>query len=101
MSMTHKEIGALADYLRHPNVEDYGMHREKCRQAAELLDMAKYSFWIELNNREIEHLREADELVRVNDLLDRFIDVDEAYGHTPWNLSQIINNIAMVAGVEE
>ena len=99
--MTHKEIGALADYLRHPNTGDIAGLREKCRQAEELLDEAKYGFWIELNHREIEHLREADEIVRVNDLLDRFIDVDASYGHSPWNLSQIINNIAMAAGVEE
>ena len=68
---------------------------------SDLLETAKYSFYVEPNQYEVKHLREADETVKVNDLLDRFIDIDEAYRHTPWNLSQIINNIAMVAGVEE
>lgn len=99
--MNYNEIGELAEFLRHPCMEDIGVLKDKCRQAAELLETAKYSFYVEPNRYEVKHLRDADEVVRVNDLLDRFIDIDETYHHTPWNLLQIINNIAMVAEVDE
>ena len=99
--MNYKEIGELVDFLRNPYMGDIGVLKEKCRQAAELLETAKYSFYVEPNRYEVKHLRDLDETVRVNDLLDRFIDIDEAYRHTPWNLSQIINNIAMVARADE
>ena len=38
--------------------------------------------------------------VNLKDLVERFVDVDEEFNHTPWNLEQIITNIRMCGTVE-
>ena len=38
--------------------------------------------------------------VNLKDLVERFVDVDEEFNHTPWNLEQIITNIRMCVTFE-
>ena len=38
--------------------------------------------------------------VNLKELVERFIEIDKYYNHTPWNLEQIITNIRMCGTVE-
>lgn len=51
---------------------------------------------------ELRDLTKDTELyVRLSELVERFVDIDEYYNHEDWNLMQILANIKMLDFVEE
>lgn len=51
--------------------------------------------YIEDNYYDKEMLDNHSEYCKISDLAKRFIEIDKEYGHSDWNLTQILANIRM------
>ena len=51
--------------------------------------------YVKDNYYEKDMLDNHSEYCRISDLAKRFIEIDKEYGHSDWNLTQILTNIRM------
>lgn len=51
--------------------------------------------YIEDNYYDKQILNEHSKYCKISDLAKRFIEIDKEYGHSDWNLTQILANIRM------
>lgn len=48
-----------------------------------------------------QRMIDSDKTVPVKELVERFIDIDKAFGGEPWNIQQILANIDMIVPLED